>query len=138
MKVVTPGYRDSIIMSNTLNQRSLQELIGRECVYYEKAFFRVTVVGVKVDGDQLKLLLSQIPSVGFSAREPGRFEVSCVSEYLRISANSINAAMINWTLVINENATQQLVRVATVALDPYGLFDEYTRLRRNDFEIEAK
>jgi hypothetical protein len=121
-------------MSDTLNELSLQELIGRECVYYEKAFFHVTVVGVKVDGEQLKLLLSQIPSVGFSARELGRFEVSCVSEYLRISANSIHASMINWALVINENATQQLVRLAAAAVDPFDLFEEYKRLRRNDFE----
>ena len=121
-------------MSDTLNELSLQELIGRECVYYEKAFFHVTVVGVKVDGDQLKLLLGQIPSVGFSARDLGRFEVSCVSEYLSITANSIHASMVNWALVINENATQQLVRLAKAAVDPFDLFEEYKRLRRNDFE----
>ena len=45
--------------------------------------------------------------------------------------------MVNWALVINEKTTQQLVRVAAVAVDPYGFFDEYARLRRNDFEIEA-
>jgi hypothetical protein len=42
--------------------------------------------------------------------------------------------MVNWALVINEKATQQLVRVAAVAVDPYGLFDEYKRLRRADFD----
>ena len=46
--------------------------------------------------------------------------------------------MLNWALVIKEKATQQLVRVAAVAVDPYDLFDEYARLRRNDFESEAK
>jgi len=82
--------------------------------------------------------LSQIPSIGFSARDLGLFEVSCVAEYLSLSPNSIQASMVNWALVINEKATQQLVRMAAVAVDPYGLFDEYARLRRNDFEIEAK
>ena len=76
--------------------------------------------------------------IGFSARDLGLFEVSCVAEYLSLSPNSIQASMVNWALVINEKATQQLVRMAAVAVDPYGLFDEYARLRRNDFEIEAK
>ena len=125
-------------MSDILNEQHLQKLIGRECVYYEKAFFHVVVVGVKVDGDQLLLSLRQIPSIGFSARDLGQFEVSCVAEYLSLSPNSIQASMVNWALVINEKVTQQLVRVAAVAVDPYGLFDEYARLRRNDFEIEAK
>jgi hypothetical protein len=98
----------------------------------------VMFVGVKVDGDQLLLSLRQIPSIGFSARDLGLFEVSCVAEYLSLSPNSIQASMVNWALVINEKVTQQLVRVAAVAVDPYGLFDEYARLRRNDFEIEAK
>ena len=121
-------------MSDILNELHLQELIGRECVFYEKAFFHVVVVGVKVDGDQLLLSLRQIPSIGFSARDLGLFEVSCVAEYLSLSPNSIQASMVNWALVINEKATQQLVRVAAVDVDPYGLFDEYTRLRRNDFD----
>jgi len=125
-------------MSDILNEQHLQKLIGRECVYYEKAFFHVVVAGVKVDGDQLLLSLRQIPSIGFSARDLGQFEVSCVAEYLSLSPNSIQASMVNWALVINEKVTQQLVRVAAVAVDPYGLFDEYARLRRNDFEIEAK
>ena len=125
-------------MSDILNEQHLQELIGRECVYYEKAFFHVELVGVKVDGDQLLLSLRQIPSIGFSARDLGLFEVSCVAEYMSLSPNSIHASMVNWALVINEKVTQQLVRVAAVAVDPYGLFDEYARLRRNDFEIEAK
>ena len=124
-------------MSDILNELHLQELIGRECVFYEKAFFHVVVVGVKVDGDQLLLSLRQIPSVGFSARDLGLFEVSCVAEYLSLSPNSIQASMVNWALVINEKATQQLVQVAAVAVDPYGLFDEYARLRRTDFESEA-
>jgi len=121
-------------MSDILNEQNLQELIGRECVYYERAFFRVTIANVKVDGEQLVLSLRQIPSIGFSAIDLGLFEVSCVAEYLSISPNSIQASMVNWALVINEKATQQLVRVAAVAVDPYGLFDEYKRLRRADFD----
>ena len=121
-------------MSEILNEQNLQELIGRECVYYERAFFDVTIANVKVDGEQLVLSLRQIPSIGFSAIDLGLFEVSCVVEYLSISPNSIQASMVNWALVINEKATQQLVRVAAVAVDPYGLFDEYKRLRRADFD----
>ena len=121
-------------MSDILNEQNLQELIGRECVYYERAFFHVTFANVKVDGEQLVLSLRQIPSIGFSAIDLGLFEVSCVAEYLSISPNSIQASMVNWALVINEKATQQLVRVAAVAVDPYGLFDEYKRLRRADFD----
>ena len=125
-------------MSDILNEQHLQELIGRECVYYEKAFFHVTVVGVKVDGDQLLLSLLQIPSVGFSARDLGFFEVSCVSEYLRVSPNSIQTSLINWTLVTNENATQQLIRSAEKAVDFLDLFTEYKRLRRLGFETRAQ
>jgi hypothetical protein len=121
-------------MSDILNGLNLQELIGRKCVYYEKAFFHVVVAELKVDGDLLLLGLRQIPSVGFSARGLELFEVSCVGEYLSISPNSIQASMVNWALVINEKATQQLVRLAAVTKDPLGLFDEYKRLRRSDFE----
>ena len=124
-------------MPHTLSQLSLQELIGRECVYYEKTFFHVTVVSVKVDGDQLLLSLLQTPSVGFSARDLGFFQVSCVSEYLTISPNSIQTSLINWTLVTNETATQQLVRVAATAVDFLELFTEYKRLRRTGFETRA-
>jgi hypothetical protein len=121
-------------MSDILKELHLQELIGRECVYYERAFFHVTIANVKVDGDQLVLSLRQIPSIGFSAIDLRLFEVSCVAEYLSISPNSIQASMVNWALVINEKATQQLVRLAAVAVDPYDLFDEYKRLRRADFD----
>jgi hypothetical protein len=113
----------------------MQELIGRECVYYEKALFYVVIVGVKIDCDQLLLRLRQIPSIGFSARDLGLFAVSCVTEHLSISPNSINASMLNWTLVINATATQHIVQLAGVVADPYCLFEEYKRLRRNDFEI---
>jgi hypothetical protein len=41
---------------------------------------------------------------------------------------------INWTLVINEKATQQIVRIAEVVADPYCLLEEYKRSRHNDFE----
>jgi hypothetical protein len=121
-------------MPNTLSQLSLQELIGRECVYYEKACFHVAVVDVKVNGDELLLCLRQIKSIGFSPRDLGLFEVSCVSEYLTISPNSIQTSLISWTLVTNENATQQLVRVAATTVDFLELFTEYKRLRRIGFE----
>jgi hypothetical protein len=121
-------------ISDNLNGLNLQELIGRECIYFEKAFFNVVVAGLKVDGDQLLLGLHQIPSIGFRARDLELFEVSCVAEYLIISPNSIQASMVNWTLVINEKAAQQLVRLAAVTKNPSGLFDEYKRLRRTDFE----
>lgn len=121
-------------MSDILNRLKLQELIGRECVYYEKAFFHVVVVSVKIDGDQLLLRLRQIPSVGFSLRDLGLFEVSCMAEYLSISPNSIQASMVNWTLVINEKATQQLVQLAAVTINQSRIFDEYKHLRRNYFE----
>ena len=124
-------------MPNTLSQLSLQELIGRECVYYEKAFFHVAVVDVKVTGNELQLCLRQIKSLGFSPRDIGFFEVSCVSEYLTISPNSIQTSLINWTLVTNETATQQLVRVAATAVDFLELFTEYKRLRRTGFETRA-
>ncbi len=100
-----------------------------------KGFFHVVVVRVKVDGDQLLLGFRQIPSVGFSARDLELFEVSCVAEYLIISPNLIQASMVNWALVINEKATQKLVRLAAVTTDPSVLFNEYKRLRRADFEI---
>jgi hypothetical protein len=125
---------DAKVMSDILNRQNLQKLIGRECVYYEKAFFHVVVAGLKVDGDQLLLGLRQIPSVGFSTRDLELFEVSCVAEYLSISPNSIQASMVNWALVINEKATQQLVLLAAVTTDPSGLLEEYKRLRRTDFE----
>lgn len=121
-------------MPHTLNQLSLQELIGRECVYYEKAFFHVAVVDVKVTGNELQLCLRQIKSLGFSPRDIGFFEVSCVSEYLTISPNLIQTSLINWTLVTNETATQQLVRVAATAVDFLELFTEYKRLRRIGFK----
>ena len=122
------------MMSDILNGLNLQELIGRECIYYEKAFFHVEVVSVKVDDDQLLLSLSQIPSVGFSSRFLGLFEISCVAEYLSISSNSIQASMVNWVLVINEKATQQLVRLAATAADPFDLFEHYKGLRRDAFK----
>ena len=125
---------DAKVMSDILNRQNLQKLIGRECVYYEKAFFHVAVARVKVDGDQLLLGLRQIPSVGFSVRDLELFEVSCVAEYLSISPNSIQASMVKWALVINEKATQKLVRLAAVTTDPSVLFNEYKRLRRADFE----
>ena len=81
-------------MSDILNEQNLQELIGRECVYYERAFFHVTIANVKVDGEQLVLSLRQIPSIGFSAIDLGLFEVSCVAEYLSISPNSIQGSLI--------------------------------------------
>jgi hypothetical protein len=122
-------------MSDILNWQNLQKLIGRECVYYEKVFFHVVVERIKVDGDQLLLGLRQIPSVGFSARDLELFEVSCVAEYLSISPNSIQASMVNWALVINEKATQQLVLLAAVTIDPSGLLEEYKRLRRTNFKV---
>jgi hypothetical protein len=122
-------------MSDILNRMNLQELIGRECVFYEKAFFHVVVVSVKVDDDQLLLSFRQIPSIGFSLRDLGLFEVSSVAEYLSISPNSIQASMVNWVLVINEKATQQLVRLAATAVAPFDLFEHYKRLRRDAFKI---
>ena len=126
---------DAKVMSDILNWQNLQKLIGRECVYYEKVFFHVVVERIKVDGDQLLLGLRQIPSVGFSARDLELFEVSCVAEYLSISPNSIQASMVNWALVINEKATQQLVLLAAVTIDPSGLLEEYKRLRRTNFKV---
>ena len=123
------------MMSDILNGLNLQELMERECIYYEKAFFHVQVVSVKVDDDQLLLSLRQIPSVGFSSRFIGLFEISCVAEYLSISSNSIQASMVNWALVINEKATQQLVLLAAVTIDPSGLLEEYKRLRRTNFKV---
>ncbi len=122
------------MMSDILNGLNLQELIGRKCIYYEKAFVHVEVVSVKVDDDQLLLSLRQIPSVGFSSRYLGLFEISCVAEYLSISSNSIQASMVNWVLVINEKATQQLVRLAAKAADPFDLFEHYKGLRRDAFK----
>lgn len=122
------------MMSDILNGLNLQELMGRECIYYEKAIFHVEVVRVKVDDDQLLLSLRQIPSVGFSSRFLGLFEISCVAKYLSISSNSIQASMVNWVLVINEKATQQLVRLAAVTINQSRIFDEYKHLRRTDFE----
>jgi len=122
------------MMSDILNGLNLQELIGRECIYYEKAFFHVEVVSVKVDDDQLLLSLRQIPSVGFSSRFIGLFEISCVAEYHSILSNSIQASMVNWVLVINEKATQQLVRLAATAAAPFDLFEHYKGLRRDAFK----
>jgi hypothetical protein len=122
-------------MSNTSIELSLQEMIGRECIYYEKALFHIEVLNVKVVGDLLLLGLSQISTVGFSLRDLGLFEVSCVYMDSTILPNLIHASPVNWTLVINENATQHLVRAAAAAVDPLDLFQEYKRLRRKGFEI---
>jgi hypothetical protein len=51
-----------------------------------------------------------------------------------MSPNSIAASMVNWVLVINEKATQQLVRLAATAVAPFDLFEHYKRLRRDDFK----
>jgi hypothetical protein len=96
------------------------------------------VAGLKVDGDQLLLGLRQIPSIGFSAIDLELFEVSCVAEYLSISPNSIQASMVNWAPVINEKATQQLVLLAAVTIDPSGLLEEYKRLRRTNFKVQMR
>lgn len=99
-----------------------------------KGIFYVEVVSVKVGDDQLLLSLRQIPVVGFSSRYFGLFEVSSVAEYLSISSNSIQASMVNWVLVINKKATQQLVKLAAVTITQTEIFDEYKHLRRTDFE----
>ena len=122
-------------MFDILNELNLQELNGRECIYYQKAFFHVVVVELEVDGDQLLLGLRQIPTVGFSSRELGFFEVSCVHKDSNLLPNLIQASPVNWTLVINENVTQHLVRVAAAAVDTLDLFQEYKRLRRKGFAI---
>ncbi len=121
-------------MSDILNVLNLQKLIGRECIFYQKAFFHVEVVSVKVDGHQLLLRLRKIPSVGFSERDLELIEISCVAQYLSISSNSIQASIVNWTLVINVKATQLLVQLAAVTINQSEIFDEYKHLRRTDFE----
>jgi hypothetical protein len=121
-------------MSDILNVLNLQKLIGRECIFYQKAFFHVEVVSVKVDGHQLLLRLRKIPSVGFSESDLELIEISCVAQYLSMSSNSIQAPIVNWTLVINVKATQLLVQLAAVTINKSEIFDEYKHLRRTDFE----
>ena len=91
------------------------------------------VVEFKVESDQVLLGLHQIAMVGFSLRDLGLFEVSCVYKDSTILPNLIQASLVNWKLVINQNVTQHLVRVAAAGGDPLDLFQEYKRFEAKGF-----
>lgn len=113
-------------------------LIGSECVYYERGkLLHIKITSIKIHRDILTFVAEQLNTIGFSGLNNRVLEFSCTQDYLKLHSNYLHSSIVSWTLVVNSQAVDYIVCLAAISNNFYSLCNDFKKLRRSDFSIEA-
>jgi hypothetical protein len=115
----------------TYHLSKLFPFVGKECIYKDSSSIRLAkLVEIRILENELALILEPLKSIGFKNGQSDRFEISCISEYLRIYNGYIHASIVNWTLFVDPVEVKYLVHFAQKTTDIRTLLYELGRFRK--------